>query len=284
MTVRAAAQGAEAVSAEIDWLHELTLGGGTGVVLFGLLFLLVTLVVERIVNLRRRHIVPRGFVQSVLPLWGEGRFDDLRECCEQHPSTLARMTAFLVENRAAPAELLIQGAADIGTREILDEQRRNYLLSVIAGLAPLLGLLGTIIGMIESFKLVEIYGDAGGATILAGSISKALITTALGLIIGIPALGIYHGFKYKVQGLGRILDEQMEALINAWLLKSMPVAGEGAPAAPGRAGSSAEAGVITFYCPGCRQKLKADASMSGQSIACPRCAEQLTVPAASPDR
>jgi biopolymer transport protein ExbB len=66
--------------------------------------------------------------------------------------------------------------------------------------------------------LVEIYGDEGGASMLAGSISKALITTAIGLIIAIPTLGIYHAVKYRLNCLGDLLEEELEALLNAWLL------------------------------------------------------------------
>lgn len=207
------------VSAEIDWFRELFKGGATGVVLFILLFVMITIALERLINLRRSRILPREFTRKILPLWREERFDDLADACRRNPSTLARMTEFVVEHRGAPPGLLIQGAADMGNRELMQEQKKAYGLAVIAGLAPLLGLLGTIIGMIESFKLVEIYGDDGGATILAGSISKALITTALGLIIAIPSLGLYHLFRFRIQSIGKELDEEMERLVNAWLLK-----------------------------------------------------------------
>lgn len=216
----AAAVAAEApVSAEIDWFHELTLGGSTGIALFVLMFALVTIAVERLVNLRRRHLIPPGFVDRALPLWHRDSADELLAVCREHPSTLARMTAFLANHRDAEAALLMDGAAEIGARELMNEQRKTYSLSVIAAVAPLLGLLGTIIGMVEAFKLVELYGDEGGATILAGSISKALITTVLGLVIAIPALMLYHFFKLRIQELGRQLDEEMEKLLHAWLLK-----------------------------------------------------------------
>jgi biopolymer transport protein ExbB len=208
----------EPVSAEIDWLVEMSRGGNTGIVLFALGFLMITLAVERLFHLRSSRLVPPEFVQGALPLWEEDP-EALRRFCEAHPSSLARMTLFLADHRHAAPDLLIQGAADIGNRELLEEQKKGYGLAVIAGLAPLLGLLGTIIGMIESFKLVEIYGDDGGATILAGSISKALITTALGLIIAIPSLGLYHLFRMRVQSIGQRMDESMERLISAWLLK-----------------------------------------------------------------
>lgn len=219
VAVQAATGQPEPVSAEIDWLHELTLGGSTGLVLFVLLFALITIAVERLFNLRRRHLLPEGFVQKALPLWTDESPARLLECCRQHPSTLARMTAFLAEHREVETSLLIAGAADIGARELQNEQRKTYGLSVIAAIAPLLGLLGTIIGMVEAFKLVEIYGDEGGATILAGSISKALITTVLGLVIAIPGLALYHFFRLRIQALGKQLDEEMEQLVNAWLLK-----------------------------------------------------------------
>jgi len=272
----------ETISAEIDWFHEMTKGGATGIVLFILAFVMVTIAVERLINLRTGRVVPPDFTKRVLPLWAEGKFDDLQSVCRKNPSTMARMTSFLVEHRALPAELLIQGASDIGIRELLHEQKRSYGLAVIAGLAPLLGLLGTIIGMIESFKLVEIYGDEGGATILAGSISKALITTALGLIIAIPSMALYHWFKYKIQVINKTLDEQMEVLINEWLLKSMQVSGASV-AVPNRRSAPAQehAEAISFFCTECRQKLKADPDMAGTSIACPRCGTSLKIPTAS---
>ncbi len=220
-TAIAATGAPETVSAEIDWLHELTLGGSTGAALFVLFFAMVTIAVERLVNLRRRHIIPADFVEKARPLWAADDSEALVAVCRENPSTIARMTAFLAEHRDAPASLLIDGAAEIGSRELLKEQRKTYGLSVIAAIAPLLGLLGTIIGMVEAFKLVEIYGDEGGATILAGSISKALITTVLGLVIAIPGLALYHFFRIRIQELGRQLDEEMEKLINAWLLKNL---------------------------------------------------------------
>ena len=65
--------------------------------------------------------------------------------------------------------------------------------------------------------MVEIYGDEGGAAMLP-VVSKALITTAVGLIIAIPSLGVYHGLKYRLNYMGDILEEELEALLNAWLL------------------------------------------------------------------
>lgn len=203
---------------EIDWLVELTKGGMTGLVLFILASLAVTLIIERFIRLRPSTLIPADLATRAKPLWHAGRWDELTALCRKHPSTLARMIQFLVDHRDAPADLLIQGATGIADRAILAEQKKSHALTVIAGLAPLLGLLGTIIGMIESFKLVELYGDDGGATVLAGSISKALITTALGLVIAIPCVAFHHVFRYRIHHIGQQLEETLDELVNAWLL------------------------------------------------------------------
>lgn len=208
----------EIIQAEIDWIAELVKGGSTAVALIFLLLAGITFTVERLLALRRCYIAPHGLANTVKPLWKSNSFDAIIKECEAKPSTLGRMIEYLTRHRKADPALLIPGAQDIAARELRAHSHKAFALAVVAALAPLLGLLGTMIGMIESFKLVEIYGDEGGASMLAGSISKALITTAIGLIIAIPTLGIYHVVKYRLNCLSDLLEEELEALLNAWLL------------------------------------------------------------------
>jgi biopolymer transport protein ExbB len=183
---------------------------------------MITIAVERLLNLRRRHLHARGLrTKSHSPCGPTNPRPRLLECCRQHPVHPRADDRLSGRTPGGPeTSLLIAGAADIGSPRIAEGAAQNLRPgSVIAAIAPLLGLLGTIIGMVEAFKLVEIYGDEGGATILAGSISKALITTVLGLVIAIPGLALYHFFRLRIQALGKQLDEEMEQLVNAWLLK-----------------------------------------------------------------
>ena len=214
----------QSMTADINYLEEFQKGGAVGIALAGLSLLAVGFIVERLLRLRAKSICPHGLVTEVLPMWGEQRFLEIVEACKKRPSVLARMTLYFVEHRTADPELLIPGVNDIAVRELRRHSQRTYFLAVVAALAPLLGLLGTMIGMIESFKLVEIYGDEGGASMLAGAISKALVTTAMGLIIAIPALGVYHLLRYRIGALGNRLKEEIEILINAWFLKADSVA------------------------------------------------------------
>lgn len=92
---------------------------------------------------------------------------------------------------------------------------RIYPLTVISSLSPLLGLFGTIVGMIEAFGLVALFGDEGGASILSDSISKALITTAAGLVVAMPSIAVYFILKSRISNLGSQIEMGIESVVNA---------------------------------------------------------------------
>ncbi len=123
---------------------------------------------------------------------------------------------FLVSNEIKTIEEANVAATDIAARGMKNHQQRAYMLMVVAGVAPLLGLLGTVIGMIEAFGVVAAAGSMGDAAILADSISKALITTALGLSLAIPFLMLYHYFRGKTSKMGTLLEERVTEALYAW--------------------------------------------------------------------
>jgi biopolymer transport protein ExbB len=203
---------------EVDWLEEMTEGGVTMVVLGILSVALVAFLIERLVTLRADRFAPRALLEKVKPLFAEEKFDAIRAACQDHPSPAADIIRHCVDYRETDFELLQTTTSDIGARVVIDQEEKCQPLSVIAGVAPLLGLLGTMIGMIESFKLVEVFGDEGGASLLAGSISKALITTAVGLILAIPAVLGYHWSRRRVHHIATSLEVESEALLKLWFL------------------------------------------------------------------
>ena len=89
----------------------------------------------------------------------------------------------------------------------------------MATLSPLVGLLGTVLGMIASFSSIAIEGDISDMSKVAGGISQALITTAGGLIIAVPALASFHFFKVRAQKLSVEVEDEASGLINAWTKK-----------------------------------------------------------------
>ncbi len=203
---------------QVDWIEEMLEGGITMVALAILSVGLLAVLLERFLTLRRGKFVPPKLIKTVRPMFHEGRFDDIRAACEKHPSSAADIIRHLVDFRSTQFEFLQSGASDIGARTVIDQEERCSPLSVIAGVAPLLGLLGTMIGMIESFKLVEVFGDEGGASLLAGSISKALITTAVGLILAIPAVLGYHWARRRVHHIANAIETDSESLLKEWFL------------------------------------------------------------------
>jgi len=208
----------------VDWGKEMLEGGVTMIFLGLLSVLLIAFAVERLIVLRRRRFVPPGLAKQVKPLFLQEQYDAVIDRCKTSDSTLGRVIRYLVEHRDAEPMLLAQSAGDLGARELADQEARNVPFAVIAALAPLLGLLGTMIGMIEAFALVEVFGDEGGASMLAGSISKALITTAAGLILAIPAIACYHWFKHRAHQMTQALEAETDALFSAWFVLKKPAA------------------------------------------------------------
>ena len=200
---------------QIDWVAESFKGGWTMVALAALSVAGLAFCIERLVTVRRAKFAPASLVNKLGPLLKQGAFDQALKASRQSRSALGRVAEAMVRHRGEARADVSAAAADAGAREISNQMQRNSPLAVIAGLAPLLGLLGTMIGMIEAFQLVAIYGDEGGASMLADSIAKALITTAAGLVIAIPALAAYHYFKFRVHNLAQEVEEQAESLLLA---------------------------------------------------------------------
>tara|TARA_R110002096_G_scaffold59069_6_gene148330 strand:- start:4058 stop:4858 length:801 start_codon:yes stop_codon:yes gene_type:complete len=203
---------------EVNWLEEMMEGGLTMVALSILSVALVALLIERFLTLKPEKFVPSPLIETVRPLFAKNDFAGIRSACDEHPSTAAEVIRHCVDYRETEFDLLQTSAADIAARAVVDQEEKCNPLSVIAGVAPLLGLLGTMIGMIESFKLVEVFGDEGGASLLAGSISKALITTAVGLILAIPAVLGYHWARRRVHHISNAMEVETESLLKHWFL------------------------------------------------------------------
>ena len=120
-------------------------------------------------------------------------------------------------------------AGDIASREINNMTQRAYPIAVIGNLEPLLGLLGTIFGMIDVFDVVAVAGELGDPSMMADGISKALVTTAVGLVLAIPLLSAYHYFKNKANSYATDLESEITDLMTEWFLPKEAVAAVGSP-------------------------------------------------------
>ncbi len=209
------------VSVEINWMEELQKGGLTGVALIVLAIAAVGFTIERLLNLRSNLIVSKTLMKQIAPLGKGNYFDEIRTRCAKSPSVLSKVVTYIVNHRGNDPELYMAGAADIGAREIDKHRRKLAPIGIIASLAPLLGLLGTMIGMIEAFAKFALIDDSSEASIvLADSIGKALITTAMGLVIAIPTLVIYHYLRTRLNRYSEDLEEAVESLASTWFFQT----------------------------------------------------------------
>ena len=208
----------------IDWIQEIINGGMTSVVLLILSAAAIGFLVERLIRMRRKYLAPAYYADFFADAIARYDDDAIRQEAELHPSILADAGAYIVDHRphAHRAELramdetrLQTAVADAAARAIERHRQRCYPLAIIATMAPMLGLLGTVIGMIEAFSKVAILGDTGDAALLADSISKALITTDMGLVLAIPSLGAYHYLKQKLSIAELAIEEALEAMFAA---------------------------------------------------------------------
>ena len=207
-----------AFGAEIDVFEQVAQGGAAVLVILGLSILFLAVTIERFVHLRARAVLSPGLTARVKPLWAAHRFDELQKLLADDHSTMARVIACMVEHRHQPYAVVSRLAGDLASMELRQHQQKAYALAIVATVAPIVGLLGTVLGMIEAFHVIA-YSDAmGNPALLAGGISKALVNTAAGLTVALPALGMHHYFKHRLATYGLELEKQINELINLQFL------------------------------------------------------------------
>jgi biopolymer transport protein ExbB len=190
------------------------LQGGTGVLVIGALSVLALAVtLERLANFRAAKVAPQALADEALGFWRTGDYLALAERANGDRSSLARVLEFLAKHPRLPVETLSARAAEIASTELRLQQQKAYALNVVATIAPIVGLLGTVIGMIEAFHVIAFNG-MGAPTLLAGGISKALVNTAAGLSVALPALAMHHFFRNRMVGIGITLERQLGRLLD----------------------------------------------------------------------
>jgi biopolymer transport protein ExbB len=207
-----------AFGADLNLFEQVAEGGVAVLVTLGLSILFLAVTIERLLHLRARAVVPPKLVEQVRPLWTARRFTELDALLADDDSTLARVIACMAAQRHQSYAIVNSAAGDVASLELRQHLQKAYALAIVATVAPIVGLLGTVVGMIEAFHVIA-YADAmGNPALLAGGISKALVNTAAGLTVALPALGMHHFFKHRLATLGLALEKQTNALINEWFL------------------------------------------------------------------
>lgn len=198
-----------------DTVYQIFLTGGW--LMWPLLIcsiIVVAISIERLITLRADRIVPSGLLTRV---WQQLRDrelagESLRELRDTSP--LGYILAAGISNSGHGREIMRDSIEEAAAQVVHELERFLTLLSTIANMAPLIGLLGTVLGMIQVFADIMLFGT-GNAADLAGGISQALITTAAGLTIAIPAMISHRYFERHVESLVVQLEGQATKLVDA---------------------------------------------------------------------
>lgn len=179
-------------------------------------FVLLLVVFERTMSLRRRRVLPKLFTERFLLQIGEGALDrsDALERCVENGSHIADVFAAAVRKWGKPAVEVEQAVLDEGERAANELRKFLRVINGVATVCPLMGLLGTVWGMMEAFEAIAGSSAMGRPELLAGGIGGALLSTAAGLSVAIPALILYLWFVGRVDALVMEIDRRGQELVN----------------------------------------------------------------------
>jgi biopolymer transport protein ExbB len=175
--------------------------------------LALAIIIERFWSLRRSRVIPDG-VDAMVQEWAVDQELDVEHLTRlRQNSALGKVLAAALANRHRSRDIIKEAVEDTGRHVVHELERFLNTLGTIAGITPLLGLLGTVIGMIRVFSAIMLHG-VGNANELAGGISEALITTAAGLTVAIPSYFFFRYFKGRVQEYVVSMEEKAITLIS----------------------------------------------------------------------
>jgi len=184
-----------------------TAGGWLMVPIIACSIIAFAIIAERLWTLRVKRVIPRQLVAQVWDQAKQKKLDVERLQELRAGSPLGRILAAGLMNRSSTRDIMKEAIEDTGRHVVHELERYLNTLGTIASISPLLGLLGTVIGMIQVFSTITTQG-VGNPAALAGGISQALITTAAGMSVAIPSLMAYRYFRGKVNMLVIRMEQQ----------------------------------------------------------------------------
>jgi len=180
-------------------MFDLLLKGGIIMVFIALLSLVaMIIIIERLLYFRRIQVDEDKLISRLKTTLEKKHYDEALAICESNPSPITNLMRVGIEHRDYPAHVTKDTIIDAANLEIPKLERFLSTLGTVAHIAPLLGLLGTVTGNINAFGVLGDFGSVGDPGLLAKGISEALITTAAGMVVSIPAIIFYNYLVNRV--------------------------------------------------------------------------------------
>ena len=196
----------------VEIIHEIQKGGIIMVPLLLSSIIALAIVIERAFSLRKKSVLKSTIIAAIQNIQSEEDIKVAVRLCEGNSGPFANIIRVALLNLDLPREDLKEMIVDQGRQEVRTLERGLTTLETIAGVSPLLGLMGTVLGMIKVFNVISVQG-IGQASVLSGGISEALITTVTGLAIGIPALIAFNYFTNRAESLVMDIEKYSSELL-----------------------------------------------------------------------
>jgi biopolymer transport protein ExbB len=173
----------------------------------------VAIIIERLIFFRKIKIDEGKMIDRLKQTLEKKHFDEALSICETNPSPVTNLMKVGIEHRQYGTQILKDAIVDAANLEIPNLERNISALGTIASIAPLLGLLGTVIGIIISFRVIGGEGILHDPSLLAQGIAQALVSTASGIIVALPAIIFYNYLINKVNHIIIRLENRVNSLV-----------------------------------------------------------------------
>ncbi|MFW6158487.1 MAG: MotA/TolQ/ExbB proton channel family protein, partial [Planctomycetota bacterium] len=180
-------------------LEVINAGGFIGYIIIFLFLISVALTIEHALTIRRGVIMPPELLADVEECFEREEYEEAIMVCEEQPTFFSNVVAAGLSRVNAGYKQMEEAMSEAGEEAAVDVQQKISYLALIANIAPMLGLLGTVLGMIKAFAAISNPNVPPKPADLAGDIQLALVTTFLGLVVAIPVMCVYQFFKNRVQ-------------------------------------------------------------------------------------
>lgn len=208
-------------------LLEILARGGWVMIFIGLSSVIgVAIFIERMIVLRKARINYSSFLMRLTSYIEKNNLKEALFLCSETPGPVSRVMEKGIRMIGHTKEDIREAITSAGSAEIFGLERGLGILGTVAGVAPLIGFLGTVTGMIQAFMKIEELGGNVNATVLAGGIWEALITTAAGLIVGIPAMIGYNYLVGKVKRFILEIEQSSQNLLESVVIRKREIKNE----------------------------------------------------------
>ena len=193
---------------------DIMLKGGVIMWIIAFLSLIAAIIIiERLLYIRRIKVDEEKMINRLKSTLEKRHFDEALSICETNPSPITNLMKVGIEYRDYPRETIREVILDAANQEVPKLEKHLPALGTISYIAPLLGLLGTVVGNIEAFGVLGRFGAVGDPGLLAKGIAEALLTTAAGIIVAIPAVIFYNHLVSKVNHMIIRLENRVNELV-----------------------------------------------------------------------